>query len=40
MDKTCSEAGEEMGLGTMPDEGAVTGIFSPGTTRSVARLEW
>ena len=35
MDKTLSEAGKEMELGTMPDEGAVTGNFSPGTTREL-----
>ena len=35
MDETLSEAGEEMELGTMPDEGAVTGNFSPGTTREL-----
>ena len=35
MDETLSETGEEMELGTMPDEGAVTGNFSPRTTREL-----
>ena len=35
MDETLSKAGEEMELGTMPEEGAVTGNFSPGTTREL-----
>ena len=35
MDKTLSKAGEEMGLGTMPYDGAVTGNFSPSTTREL-----
>ena len=35
MDEILSEAGEEMELGTMPEEGAVVGNFSPGTTRKL-----
>ena len=35
MDENLSEAGEEMKLGTMPEEGAVTGNFNPGTTREL-----
>ena len=35
MDKILSEAGEEMELGTIPEEGAVTRNFSPGTTREL-----
>ena len=35
MDETLGEAGEEMELGTKPEEGAVTGNFSPGTTREL-----
>ena len=35
MDETLSEAGEEMELGTKPEEGAVTGNFTPGTTREL-----
>ena len=37
MDETLSEAGEEMELGNTPDEGAVTGNFSPSTTRELLR---
>ena len=32
MNETLSEAGEEMELGTTPDEATVAGTFSPGTT--------
>ena len=35
MEESFSEAGEEMELGTTSDEGAVTGNFSPGTTREL-----
>ena len=35
MEETLSEPGEEMSLGTMPDEGALTGKFSPCTTREL-----
>ena len=35
MDENLSEAGEEMDLGTTPDEGAVTGNFIPGTKREL-----
>ena len=35
MDETLSEAGEEIELGNTPEEVAVTGNFSPGTTREL-----
>ena len=35
MNETLTEAGEEMELGTTPDEGAVAGNLSPGTTREL-----
>ena len=35
MDEILSEAGEEMEMGVTPEEGAVAGNFSPGTTREL-----
>ena len=35
MDETLGEAGEEMEVGTTPDEGAANRDFSPGTTREL-----